>query len=270
MLPLDVKILIYDNSSDYDIFSELSSYKNIEIHRHPENIGADANIAYALKYSNSKWTWVLSTNDFIRKDLLVDLIETLRSIKSLGLFLHSKKSGEMFKIDDLRHYQDKYERMFQISSIIFNTTAIKNKLHLYDKYLITQQAQFFFLLELFLEKTNEINSFHFIKLNMFTHTSPPGWNKDQFLNSNLKILSVLTTNEFSLLRKFYGNYFLRTYLMIIYLGYKDDRFFKGNFFLKKYFKVYFNPVINSYVLLYPLLLIFKIKLNLLKSKFSGR
>lgn len=265
ILPSDVNVYVYDNCSDYDIFKELSSYVNVKIHRHPANIGADLNIFCALKSSKSIWTWVLSTNDFIKVELLLDLISEIRNLKSAGLFLHSKKEGELFELENLKYFQEKYERLFHISSIIFNTKLINTKLDLYDKYIVTQQAQFFFLLELFIEN-GSLYSFYFLKVNIFSITSPPEWNKTKFLNSNFKILEILSLNQLYELKKKYGNFFLRTYLMIIYLGYKDDMFFKGFYFLNKMFKVYFRPTYNSYILIYPLLLILKIKIkNLISS-----
>ena len=265
-LPSDVKILIYDNYSDYDIFYELSCYKNIEIHRHQKNIGGNENIFYAYKYSKSKWTWVLSTNDFINPKLLIDLIDNLRGINSLALFMHSNKNGELFKINNLKYFQSRYERLFHISFIIVNTSSIQNKFHLYDKYIVTNQAQFFFLLELFMEKRDDSRSFYFNKLNMFSYTSNPEWNKLHFLNSNLKITDILSKNQFKSIKEQYGNYFLRTYLFIIFLGYKDETLPPQNNLLKKYFKVYFNLAINSYRLIYPLLLILKIKLKIILLK----
>jgi len=131
---------------------------------------------------------------------------------------------------------------------------------------VTNQAQFFFLLELFLEKNEDTYSFYFITLNMFSYTSSPEWNKLIFLNSNLKILDILTKNQINTIIIHYGNYFLRTYLFIIYLGYKDGVFLEKNNLLIKYFKVYFRLSLNAYRLIYPLLLILKIKLNMILIK----
>jgi GT2 family glycosyltransferase len=258
-LPDDVKISIYDNCSDYEVHRELKDYENIGIYRHDKNIGADSNIFYALNNSDSIWTWVLSTNDFVDPSLLLNFISQMRLVKSSVIFTFSLKNGLLNDIKQLKDFQNKYERLFHISFMMFNTAHLKKYFGDYEKFIPTQQAQFFFLLELICSSKQ---SWYFMRDYLFIKATEPGWDKESFLSANLRVESIMNHKSFLLARRHYGNYFLRTHLLIFYLILKESAGKKTSVrLLVESWNLFFRLNWSSYILIKPLFRILILKLK---------
>ncbi len=85
-----VRVIVSDNASSDDTQTALRSFgENITYIRQEQNIGADANFAYLLENSSSKYKWIFGSDDLLLKGALSSIVSVLETYPDIGL-LHIK------------------------------------------------------------------------------------------------------------------------------------------------------------------------------------
>lgn len=78
-----VELVVSDNASSDDTAEVLETWRprflNSKIHRHPENIGAEANFASLIQAAAGRYVWLLGDDDKISPDFFRRIIDVLQT-----------------------------------------------------------------------------------------------------------------------------------------------------------------------------------------------
>lgn len=90
VLAAKVHLIVSDNASSDNTDTVLRSFGDrITYIRQEQNIGAEANFAYLIDNSSSKYKWIFGSDDLLLKGALSSIVSVLESYPGIGL-LHIK------------------------------------------------------------------------------------------------------------------------------------------------------------------------------------
>lgn len=161
-----IKVIVNDNcSTDIKGYKEVQEYclKNCFVyHRNKINIGADANIFNGFLNSfDSKYIWILSDDDLLKKDA-VEKIITILEKNSLDIlfFTHSKIDKLEVKLWNQRNFFENNIKISDgaglISYVIYKTDFIKHSIPVGFQYIYTHFAHLAVLIDSFKDKNVNI------------------------------------------------------------------------------------------------------------------
>ncbi|MBC2856161.1 glycosyltransferase [Cetobacterium sp. 2A] len=141
----EIKLLILDNNSSYDIFEitneiPLIDKVNIEIKKNIVNIGGNANIARCFEYTDTEWMWLLGDDDIptensvkiIMHDLKNKKLDDICMVKYSSTIDTISKDEEILGLEKLIDYlsikepQKGFGNFLFISNSLYNIKKLKN------------------------------------------------------------------------------------------------------------------------------------------------
>lgn len=97
-LEKDIELLISNNNSEDDTEELVSLFQKkfsfISYNKNVTNIGAKSNVIKSMELASSEFVAVLGDDDRIRKGCLSDIINTLKSLESIGILIDTSLSKE--------------------------------------------------------------------------------------------------------------------------------------------------------------------------------
>jgi glycosyltransferase involved in cell wall biosynthesis len=148
-----VKLVVYDNSSEPSVKSYFTDeeLEKVLLIRNKVNVGADANIARCFENCTTQWLWTLSDDDFVRKDVVVFLLELLNR-NSETVFLNFCK-GISFKTSGFNELAKEFKSSivfsssFTMSSCLYNMEKIQTSLQDYYNNLSSMMGTIIMVLK---------------------------------------------------------------------------------------------------------------------------
>ena len=143
----DVKVVVRDNCSNYDVSRVIDEFNNfpIEYTRNSINIGADANIARIFEFCDTKWLWVIGDDDYILPDAVERVLKFLKENPDvIYIKFHSAYAGKTKGIGGFAEAmkpRTMFGRSYFTSICIYNLTNNKEDIYWHYKYLSTMCAQ---------------------------------------------------------------------------------------------------------------------------------
>jgi hypothetical protein len=186
---LPIKVKIFDNNplSSFDL-SQIRSDQLIYI-KQPKNIGPDWNIYTCFVNCETKYLWILSTNDLVKTNCLTKIIEVLKNNPETAFFhLGQTKKFKGYSLEDLL-LNISYQDAFTISRCIYNMYVFRESLISYPRFIQTMQAQYLMVIELF----SRSQTMSFIKLTYepIENYRISGWSKRKFILATFLAANIL-------------------------------------------------------------------------------
>ena len=88
----EIEIVLLDNHSNYDVNKAINDAfpdREIKVISYPINIGGALNINMPFFYCKTKWLWILSDDDEVKKDSLKTIFEDIDNNPNIGVFKYS-------------------------------------------------------------------------------------------------------------------------------------------------------------------------------------
>ncbi|HNR19817.1 MAG TPA: glycosyltransferase family A protein [Bacteroidia bacterium] len=140
-LESDIELLVSNNNSE-DNTEELislftSKFQFISYNKNETNIGAKSNVIKSMELASSEFVMVLGDDDRVRKNCLVEIIDSLKSLKNVGVLIDiclSKEKDNFSKgeISLVNLIQNFYWYIGNAGLFILKTDFIKELRHKYD------------------------------------------------------------------------------------------------------------------------------------------
>lgn len=179
-----IKVIVNDNcSTDTKGYKKVQEYclnNNFFYNKNNINIGADANIFSGFLNSfDSKYIWILSDDDLLKKDAVEKLVAILeKNNLDILFFTHSKIDRLKVKIWSQRDFFENNIKTADgaglISNVVYKSDFIKNSISIGFQYIYTHFAHLAILINAFREKNVNIGK---IKSDIFfipdTNLPPP-------------------------------------------------------------------------------------------------
>ncbi len=190
---LPVKIRIFDNNPFSDFDNEKYPLNSFDYLKNPDNLGGDRNIFSCILNCNTEYLWILSTNDLIKFDSIVGLMNEI-NIAQLNdcCFVHmgQKKCCFTTGIDEFVT-EIVYEDSFTISRCIYNVRMLKEKLIDYYAVIKSNQGQAYFIFSFLSQKQD--GKCYFTNFEPIERYLPSEWSKMKFIKNTLGILPFYKT-----------------------------------------------------------------------------
>jgi hypothetical protein len=204
----NIKISIYDNMSIPSVRSivkeKYPDYQNwLDIKENVLNIGADANILRCFVECETKWLWVLSVNDFIDDNAIINIFKQIYLYEEAVLinFIDSDKSIKTIGFKDFCENAPSYGRAFFISACIYNNAELRKELIYYYSYLSSNNGQLLLVLK-YLENYGGMCVFSNIKI--LSYETPATWSKNSFISRSLLIFDAFDQGTRKIFKKSLG------------------------------------------------------------------
>lgn len=182
----EVALIVRDNNSTYDLrtYAPNLDFKTFEYIRNDHNIGADANIARCLETCETRWLWILSDDDLIKNDALVNIMQTLK-LNDDCCYINfqtkiEKKVIGIIDFADYFEYKGVLPGAFCTSLCIYNAEKLKSELFFFYRNVSTMMTQFIFLLEYLKNNPEEKCTFSTIEIVEFQSLNI-SWSREDFI-----------------------------------------------------------------------------------------
>lgn len=225
-----ITIVVRDNCSEPSVCQYLMEHSFdiscIEIIENSVNIGADANIVRCFEECKTEWLWVLSDDDLIVENAIIEVLRLIEMYpNSIYLnFSNSNKSNivQIRSFDELLlQLKDSllYVNSFWISSCLYNMKMLKNNLIFYYNALSSMQGQLILLLKYF--ECNNQGEVFFLKKEIFDSCEEEtSWKSLKFIDCTLNIDRYFKFENRSIVR----NTLVKSqYSVMLYLLTRDFR-----------------------------------------------
>lgn len=190
---LPIEIRIFDNNPFSDFDKEKYPLNSFDYVKNPLNLGGDLNIFSCILNCNTEYLWVLSTNDLIKYDSIIGLLDEI-NIAQLNdcCFVHMAQKKRCFTtgIDEFVS-EIVYEDSFTISRCIYNVRMLKEKLIDYYAVIKSNQGQAYFIFSFLSQKQDGIC--YFTNFEPIERYLPSEWSKIKFIKNTLGILPFYKT-----------------------------------------------------------------------------
>jgi glycosyltransferase involved in cell wall biosynthesis len=227
-----VKLVVIDNNSDVavelpDLRANIFS-SNVSLIRNESNIGGDANIFKSYCVSETDWTWVLSDDDFLQADSIVNVLKLIELHKDVVLINFVGDSNVFKKVTGYYEYCDSaiYWASFSISHIVWQTNKLRPYLDYYKEQIASKQPQLLTTLKYLFENSEE--SCLFVGKNLFSHSVEAGWNYLEFVYCTMSIYQKIEFFDLDYFKNTLGKQVVNTCFYLLYkarysqnLKYKD-------------------------------------------------
>lgn len=153
----EVKLVIIDNCSDYNIYSLFSDEDkhNMTIIRNDYNIGGDANIAKCFEVCDTEWLWTLSDDDVISDDAVSCILSDIKkSSNVIFLNYNGKNTLKLNGFDNFCKGVGNYQKFFWMSVCVYNHLMLKPYLYYYHSLISTMQPGVLLIMYTLLNNSN--------------------------------------------------------------------------------------------------------------------
>lgn len=205
-----VVLIIQDNCSDYNLKELFSSSElhHFEIVKNRVNIGADANIAKAFEYCETKWLWTLSDDDIVLPDAVNTILKLIQDGPNvLSLCFNSQSE---YKTCCYREFMDKmkswrnFSEHYWMSVRVYNISMLNPFVIYCSSNSTTMIAPLIMLLKYLQENPNAICVSSKLKIISDSEAST-SWRKYDFIMSSLFLFDIFRSDrKFALNTLFYG------------------------------------------------------------------
>jgi glycosyltransferase involved in cell wall biosynthesis len=146
-----IDFYVIDNCSEPPVQEYLEiqglTTKGIKILRNKINIGVDANILKCIELCDTKWIWVLSDNDLIKKNAIDTALKEI-NLHHDSIYINF---GNRYNIvtDNYVSFCKylNYSNSFTISNCLYNIFKLKECIAHYKEHIDTHQAQILYVLK---------------------------------------------------------------------------------------------------------------------------
>jgi glycosyltransferase involved in cell wall biosynthesis len=192
-------LLIIDNNSEIPVSKTLTailtSYhgNNIQIIRNDVNVGASANVMRCFELCKTEWLWVLGDDDTVKPDAIKTIFETIDKYPDCAFYSFS---SEIYQrncnfitngADEFIEKLDSFSNVLFISSGFYNSRKIKSHLQIGYIYGYSLAPHFAALLASLAEDVK----CYFSSLQLVSWNAPTGEQQWSFLNTGLRLMTVL-------------------------------------------------------------------------------
>lgn len=141
------KIIISDNASDYDVHEVINVFgeefkKRITLYVRPFNIGGSVNILECFSLCKTRWAWMLSDDDFVKKDAVESIYKWIKRKPNCGCFnftlcnMVGFTNQNYIELSDIDHFIANYKKYPEYhGDLIFMSNKVYN-MPIVSRYLI--------------------------------------------------------------------------------------------------------------------------------------
>jgi len=130
--PENIEICISDNASDDDTTAVVQLYqkkfKNIQYHRHAENVGAARNISSVLKQGVGKYLWLIGDDDLVTAHAITYISSVLKNADYGAVLLNFSQgeyeNPEIIMLQNCLHVEE--DKIYEQSRSFFEGNDFKN------------------------------------------------------------------------------------------------------------------------------------------------
>lgn len=145
----EVEILIIDNNSNDSNKEELKTLKNLKVKyiKNKFNVGMSANFMKCFEFTETKWMWLLSDDDYIRKGCINIVLNDIKKNRDVSLIKYSLKNsyqieeniymGSLKEVVEYLADKKKTDNFMFISTSIYNLENFKDVIQFGYQYANT-------------------------------------------------------------------------------------------------------------------------------------
>lgn len=189
----EVRLIVVDNCSEYDIYSLFPEDKKrrFDIRINKFNIGGDANIAKSFELCETKWLWTLSDDDKLSVDAVSKVLDVIKNNPNCIYINFNKR--ETVVTHNLSEFLNVgkycYSDLFWMSICIYNMEILRNYMHFYFPYISSMQPGIHLLLNVLNTGNKDVL---FSNVNIIdVGDKSISWNRTSFIISSLFLIDLI-------------------------------------------------------------------------------